>query len=1045
MSEQWTDKRQHLDVRLDGSLDLSTEQLMVPPDRLLRARNVVYDKTGTARLRPTRVEGAALAGATGITGWAWGANTPYRAFSRGNECLAITKDGLTRWIPEGPTWLYPYGTGVVRPGWNVRSYDLESRTCTASGWARMLSYAYIEHQGYHVFAYVPLTSAVTLAGAYVQVHDSDGQVLLTHLMDTFTWLNGPIELLPAGGTSASCAVRIVWRSNSTEFRSVKVTITPSSATVSSVFVLASVPHASSTSHACCHLEGYGASVDAGFALAYLNGAATWQIDRYNDSTTRTHTYNTAINGAAGTVCDIDRIDENGTDRIAAVFVNNTSGNVDLVDCAPADLTGPVITAGAITGITAVTATVTSAYGSYFVAVDDGTDQIRSSIYDTSHTLRASDTTQGGYLLAARAGSVDGIPVLPLLDVYNGTAFGRGISLCSVSWAVGPILQYNPCARIGVDSATTDSVVVGTLGIIGKVRGTGYTASLGYLHQLSGWPQTVRGVRLSAGSVRTTRYAEANGCTYVSGSVPLVYDGRGVVEVGWLQPPVITSVGSGGSGDTVAVATWSVRAVFVWLDATGRAHRSPPSDPVTWANGSAANRMQVNVVVPYHHSHWSRQDTAWPMSSGTQEFFTEFYVQRVGTDTDHKLAYAQNTAAQRTITAFQPTSYTKTTGIGVFNYVSPDSAGAVLYTDAGFLESSPLPAVADFEAIGDRMWALDAEDRTRLWPSKTLEPGYAFEWSAALAFNVPGSDVLALSQVNTLPLLLRSDGLYVVYGDGPTNGGVNGEWSVPRRVEGAPGCINGDAVCKLQDGSVFYLSDDGPYLLRRDLTAVPVGPDLDDAVRALDVRSATYSQADNRVVLWTQGTGSPAVSTLCFDTALGKWSEWYTSRNTYAAVQLLDGRVWVIDADGSSWDPGIYETGVSSGEAALKMYWRTAWLQPAGLHGRVRWHRIRLTMRRIASHQLNVRLYAHGDDGTLTGGVNFTDANISAELQGQIYTVEVDSLFSDPDLRTARAIMIEVEADRQADTGTACQPLAMRVEFSTDGDSRSVRAGTGSRK
>lgn len=241
--------------------------------------------------------------------------------------------------------------------------------------------------------------------------------------------------------------------------------------------------------------------------------------------------------------------------------------------------------------------------------------------------------------------------------------------------------------------------------------------------------------------------------------------------------------------------------------------------------------------------------------------------------------------------------------------------------------------------------------------------------------------------------------------------------------------------------VFYRSAMGMHLIRNDLSTVPVSPGLNLYVQSKTFVSATYSEKDHRVVWWLDSSGGNEC--LCFDTEANLWSTWLPSRSTVAAAQLRDGRAFAVDVDGSNIDLSYYETDVYNG-VTVNPTWRTAWLQPLGLHGRIQWDRVVFTARQLASHVLTIYLYVNGDDSAYVSSAVFTPADLSAELTGEIYTVEATDLFTSLAYARARAIMLEVMVAPSTSTEGA-RPLGMRVEYRTDGMRRRLQYGAGGRK
>lgn len=1042
MGTQWQEG--FVDVRLDSTVDLSSEPLMVPPDRLLRARNVVHDKLGTARMRPPRQEGATV-GLVADRVWDLDEAKVYAIAARGSEQFIITQDGLLRHRFDGSAWTLDFIHGL-EPSHELRDPNalpvLAARGSVISTSAvdEYAATAHLVHQGYEWFAY--RTSGV--GGLYLSVRTVDGDEVGTVLVSDAA--GGLFELVPTDVAGTSGFVRILWVEAST-LRTRVLEPRPDEIIEHNVQSLADDINNALSSFFAVASQASG----FGFEIIYgLTGTTVWSVVSYDaaneDVISKTDVYNTGE--LPSSIVDQPDIILTQSGRIAAAHTG--TGGVYLSTMDAVTHASPS-TAQRIVGTGMVRCMISRAGSdSLFIAgwVDPPDEEIRAAIIDGAGLAYLFNA--GGYTPIARPGEVDGMPVLPVAHTRGSELWSRGITLLTVSPdnfnALG---RFVPLARCGIDAGASFAGFFNGLGKIHQFA-AGEPRSFAYTPESFGWPQVVRGLTID-NSTRSG-FVEANGLTYLPGGEPSAYDGLSHRPATWIEQPLILSVGSGGNGDQIgSTDQHSFRGVWVWIDSTGRAHRSAPGNAATWTPGGVSERALLEVMYPKHTGQYGGYSD--PTDSDAFNLFLEIYVQRVGTDGVHKLAWRTQASGD---TNLYPASLTSDQ-VATYDQVSYNAAGASLYTDAGELDASPLPPVAAFELIGDRMWALDAEDRTRVWPSKTLQDGFAFEWNAALVQRVPGERIEAISQIsNGRALALRKDGLYIFYGDGPTNGGVGGDFGVPRRVDGAPGCFNGATVVKVPQG-VMYQSDSGFHLLRPDLSVIDVSTPLDLFVQQQQsFVAATYSDKDKRAVFWNDDSASEH---LVYDTRQGKWSTWLTgepnlvvTRQLKAAAQLRDGSVAVVDiVDDQTRDNDFvlatYETGMDAPEGDLDLVWRTAWLQPAGLHGRVKWGRVVLTMRKLSDHSLSIRSYTRGDESTQAESVFFDRPEIDAELQGDIYTLEVTTLFPSSRDVNARAIMIEVEVSRDVggSVGQGASPLAMRVTFSTDGDRRRQQLGSGGRK
>lgn len=106
------------------------------------------------------------------------------------------------------------------------------------------------------------------------------------------------------------------------------------------------------------------------------------------------------------------------------------------------------------------------------------------------------------------------------------------------------------------------------------------------------------------STERRQVAVLGNLAYIAGGVPLVFDGRTVVESGFLvRPRIISLTASNGSGTLISGAEYDYRLHYEWIDSENNLHLSPPSaistvtlgasDDTVTANCSAAHSMRSN--------------------------------------------------------------------------------------------------------------------------------------------------------------------------------------------------------------------------------------------------------------------------------------------------------------------------------------------------------------------------------------------------------------------------------------------------------------------
>src|SRR5690606_16046992 len=106
----------------------------------------------------------------------------------------------------------------------------------------------------------------------------------------------------------------------------------------------------------------------------------------------------------------------------------------------------------------------------------------------------------------------------------------------------------------------------------------------------------------------------------------------------------------------------------------------------------------------------------------------------------------------------------------------------LYSDGSpgsELWSEPPPPFLAIKRIGDRVWGIDAEDRSRVWFSKPIVPGFAVEWNAVCTLYV--SDIgEGIEDWNGRPAIFGKNAIWIIDGEGPNANGV-GQFALPARL------------------------------------------------------------------------------------------------------------------------------------------------------------------------------------------------------------------------------------------------------------------------
>jgi hypothetical protein len=341
------------------------------------------------------------------------------------------------------------------------------------------------------------------------------------------------------------------------------------------------------------------------------------------------------------------------------------------------------------------------------------------------------------------------------------------------------------------------------------------------------------------SARPFRPRELGNTLFIPGGIQTRSDG---LSASWstlpIYPEAPTLTGAVTGGSLTLLGTYDYFCVYKRVDATGRVTRSAPSTPTTITLVGAQDT--VNCQVPTLR--------VSPILSEAVTF--EVYRRgptASGASTINKVAEGIN----------DPTVDTVSVGDGTADLTA--AAGTLLYTTGGVLESFPPPSHNLLEVNATRVWVVNAEDPTELWPSKEYKPGVGIGFHPLLAFRVTGDGygaITALAAMDGRLIVFKSGAIYVISGDGPDDNG-RGSFNPPQAVSLSIGTVLPGSVVATPDGIMFQ-SSHGIYILTRGLALTYLGKPvekytlLENVVDASLVDNATqvrFVQASGRCLVW----------------------------------------------------------------------------------------------------------------------------------------------------------------------------------------------------
>lgn len=360
--------------------------------------------------------------------------------------------------------------------------------------------------------------------------------------------------------------------------------------------------------------------------------------------------------------------------------------------------------------------------------------------------------------------------------------------------------------------------------------------------------TFRGVSqatLDFESAKNFRSVEAAESLILSGGVLSSFDGATQAEHGFFLFPENLSAAESTGGSLTTTGTYQYKAIYEWIDARGRVHRSAPSPALSITLTGVNNR--VTVTVPTLRL-TNKLDVSIVLFR-TEDAGTAFYR------------------------ASSPTSL-------AFNDLEVDTVSIVddlsdsdllsreaLYTNGGVLENVAPPSASIITSANERVW-ISPGDESALLPSKKIVIDKPVEFSDSLKIKIDTQygEVTALGAIDDKVIVFKERAMFFIAGDGPNDLGGGGVFTPLTFITSDAGCSEPNSVVLTPRGLMFK-SAGGIYLLTRDLTVSYIGSPVEDW-NSYVITSATLLPEQNEV-RFTHKNGPTLVYNYFFD----EWHVW----------------------------------------------------------------------------------------------------------------------------------------------------------------------------
>jgi hypothetical protein len=405
-------------------------------------------------------------------------------------------------------------------------------------------------------------------------------------------------------------------------------------------------------------------------------------------------------------------------------------------------------------------------------------------------------------------------------------------------------------------------------------------------------------------------------TLFSGASAWSYDGDIMTELGFFYPPTIVANAIAG-GSLTASASYVVTAVYEWIDANGRMHRSQPSNEITVPTTGVNKTLEV-LALPYHNTNKSpvkiviyTTDANGPVFRYQKDITNDVTVNGVSGTV---LAYS-TTAAQ-----------IYTTGSVVYNQ-QPEGVESMCVRD-------------------DRIYA--ASNNGQVWFSKPVLAGEGIAFSPFLVKEIDktGGAISAVGAVDGYTVVAKENAVHAFGGEGPGNNALNDRFTSVRKISGDVGCDVGAPVVSVPDGLIMK-GKKGVFLVDRSLQVQFIGAPIEE-LKTQKLVSAAQKSADNEIVLGFLGAG-----TAIYNWVSGMWSVDQSRVHYGPGAVVADKYVYPPSAGAVAiQSPGLY---VDNGDFyPLKI--GTSWIKAAGIGGWQRIYYVNLVGEFKTPHNLVIGIY-----------------------------------------------------------------------------------------
>lgn len=437
------------------------------------------------------------------------------------------------------------------------------------------------------------------------------------------------------------------------------------------------------------------------------------------------------------------------------------------------------------------------------------------------------------------------------------------------------------------------------------------------------------VNIQTSNFQNSSPKELMGNSYVFNSGGQMFDGATFSESSFIAPPYGYDISAGASAG-LAAGTYQYALILKTIDFSGNVFYSAPfideSIKITTASPKTIT-FQVKPSMP---------------SKRVLGVSVEVYRNSLSDTVFKKVG------------AILIQDFTLPIAYSFTDELANNSANETLYTTGGILENDPPPVSNIFCTHQDRIFCVNEENPNQVYFSKLCTPGVGVGFSAFLYFNVENSPngpyerIMGLGSLDDKLIILKSNSLHAVFGDGPNNLGV-GSFSTPKLISSDTGCIDPRSIVSTSDG-LFFKSPKGIYLLSRSMEVIYIGADV-EAFNDQEITSAVLLPTLNQVRFTTRNAVELNYSYF--------YKQWAYSTGLEAQHAITwKGKFTHLKSSGSACaESQSYLDGVTP----ITQRIATGWIKLAGIENFQRIYRFQFIGTWKSEHKVRAKIYYDYED------------------------------------------------------------------------------------